>query len=46
MVGESRGIRKMPSETTDFVEGASYAVLLGLLCWAAIGAAVYGLISG
>jgi hypothetical protein len=33
------------SETTDFVEGASYALLLGLLCRAAIGAAVYGLIS-
>ena len=40
-----QGVRKMPSETTDFVEGASYALLLGLLCWAAIGAAVYGLIS-
>jgi len=35
----------MSSETADFVEGASYALLLGLLCWAAIGAAVYGLIS-
>ena len=35
----------MPSETTDFVEGASYALLLGLLCWVAVGAAVYGLIS-
>ena len=34
----------MPPET-DFVEGASYAFLLALLCWAAIGAAVYGLIS-
>jgi len=35
----------MPSETTDFIEGASYAFLLGLLCWAAIGAPVYGLVS-
>jgi hypothetical protein len=34
----------MPSET-DFVEGAPYAFFLGLLCWAAIGAAVYGLMS-
>jgi hypothetical protein len=35
----------MPSETTDFVEGASYALMLGLLCWAAIGATAYGLMS-
>jgi hypothetical protein len=35
----------MPWETTDFVEGASYGLMLGLFCWAAIGAAVYGLIS-
>jgi hypothetical protein len=35
----------MSSETTDFVEGASYALILGLLGWAAIGAAVYSLLS-
>ena len=34
----------MSSESADFVEGASYAFPLGLLGWAAIGAAVYGLI--
>jgi hypothetical protein len=34
----------MPSETTDFVQGASYALMFGLLSWATIGAAVYGLI--
>jgi hypothetical protein len=35
----------MPSETTDFIAGASYALLFGLLSWAIIGATVYRLLS-
>jgi hypothetical protein len=39
----TRGPR-MQIEVTDFVRGAFYALISGLLCWAAIGAAVYCLI--
>jgi len=35
----------MPSETTDFIQGAPYALLFGLLSWAIIGAMLYGLIT-
>jgi hypothetical protein len=34
----------MPIETIDFFRGAFYALALGLLGWAAVGEAIYGLI--
>jgi hypothetical protein len=41
----SQGGFVVPTETTDFIEGASCALLFGLLSWAVIGAMLYRLIS-
>jgi len=34
----------MPIETTNFISGAFNAVMLGLLTWAVLGEAAYGLL--
>lgn len=34
----------MPIESTHFVNGILYALLFGLLAWAAFGGAAYGLL--
>ena len=43
--GRAASRRRRDTEHTDFAVGASYALALGLLCWAAIGIGIYELIS-
>ena len=34
----------MPAETSEFITGTLYAMLFGLIGWAAFGVGIYGLI--